>query len=96
MVATKLYVFCYLPGALRATPAGLFTHEDGIRVGTFAYGGRYLERQEAVPVDPVALPLALEPQPVTTNGGLYVFADAGICEIDQDAFAATFDSARLR
>lgn len=55
-------VFIYLPGEVDAVPAGRLTMvEDGlqVRASRFAYGRRYLERHNAVPVDPGSLPLAL-------------------------------------
>lgn len=67
----KAYVFIYLPGETTAVPAGLFTHYPDDGIGRFAYGRRYLERSNALPVDPVALPLGGTPRDVTTNGGLY-------------------------
>lgn len=77
MGARKLVVFIYLPGETAAVPAGIFTHNDDPIVGSFAYGRRYLERENALPVDPVALPLGPAPRDVTTNGGLYgSFRDA--------------------
>lgn len=77
MVMKKLYVFCYLSGQLEAVPAGIFEYDDRSQVGLFSYGSQYVDRAEALAVDPVALPLAGEPQPVTTNGGLYgSFRDA--------------------
>ncbi len=41
MAATRLFVFCYLPGEVAAVPAGRFDHDDRLRVGTFAYGRHY-------------------------------------------------------
>lgn len=67
----KAYVFIYLPGETAAVPAGLFTHYPDDGIGRFAYGRRYLERPNALPVDPVALPLGGVPRDVATNGGLY-------------------------
>lgn len=56
----SLYVWVYLPGASApvvagrlegsATPAG--------HIGRFNYGQSYLSRADAIPIDPVALPLA--------------------------------------
>ncbi len=54
-------VFIHLPGETEAVPAGRLTMlEQGLQVqaSSFAYGRRYLQRASAVPVDPVALPLA--------------------------------------
>lgn len=53
-------VFIHLPGAEDAVPAGRLTLvEAGLQVqaSRFAYGRRYLQRGNAVPVDPVSLPL---------------------------------------
>jgi len=52
--------FMYLPGALEAVPAGRLTlREEGGELLTtlFGYGKNYLERHNAVPVDPTDLPL---------------------------------------
>lgn len=65
------YVFIYLPGELQAVPAGLFSYDSVQRVGLFQYGRRYLERPNAIAVDPAALPLGVEPRMVETNDGLY-------------------------
>jgi serine/threonine-protein kinase HipA len=73
----QAYVFIYLPGETTAVPAGIFTHYPDDGIGRFAYGRRYLDRPNAMPVDPVALPLGARPRDVTTNGGLYgAFRDA--------------------
>ncbi|MDM8524936.1 HipA domain-containing protein [Desulfococcaceae bacterium HSG8] len=77
MTEKTITVFIYLPGETIAVPAGLFTHSSESGIGTFAYGRRYIERKNALPVDPIALPLGVLPQPVSINGGLYgVFRDA--------------------
>jgi serine/threonine-protein kinase HipA len=73
----KSYVFIYLPDETTAVPAGVFTHYPDDRIGRFAYGRRYLDRPNALPVDPVALPLGSTPRDVSANGGLYgAFRDA--------------------
>jgi serine/threonine-protein kinase HipA len=73
----QAYVFIYLPGETTAVPAGVFAHYSDDRIGRFAYGRRYLERPNALPVDPVALPLGATPKDVLTNDGLYgAFRDA--------------------
>lgn len=54
-------VFIHLPGEITAVPAGRLTLiETGtvLAASRFNYGLRYLERDNALPVDPVALPLA--------------------------------------
>lgn len=73
----EIIVFIYLPGESTALPAGVFSHDSDSGVGNFVYGRRYRKRANALAVDPVALPLGIEPAPVTTNGGLYgAFRDA--------------------
>lgn len=57
---TDRIVFIHLPGQIDAVPAGrLSMIEQGLQLqaSRFAYGRRYLERVDAVPVDPVSLPL---------------------------------------
>ncbi len=77
MAGKKITVFIYLPGDVVATPAGIFTHYDDPGIGTFAYGRGYLERKNAIPVDPAALPLGARSRETTINGGLYgAFRDA--------------------
>ena len=60
MAAQELYVFAHLPpGAF--VPAGLLTLTEtpaGVDASSFAYGTRYLERPQAIEVDPVSLSLA--------------------------------------
>jgi serine/threonine-protein kinase HipA len=73
----KAYVFIYLPGETVAVPAGIFTHYPDDGIGRFVYGLRYLERSNALAVDPVALQLGAVPRDITANGGLYgAFRDA--------------------
>jgi serine/threonine-protein kinase HipA len=77
MAEKKITVFIYLPGETVAVPAGIFTHESDPGIGSFAYGRKYPERKNALPVDPAALTLGLTPREVTTNKGLYgTFRDA--------------------
>jgi serine/threonine-protein kinase HipA len=60
---TDRIVFIHLPGEVDAVPAGRLTLiEQGLQVqaSRFAYGRRYLERTNALPVDPVSLPLNRE------------------------------------
>jgi serine/threonine-protein kinase HipA len=77
MAEKNITVFIYLPGEIVAVPAGIFTHESQLGVGTFAYGRKYMERKNALPVDPVSLPLGPAPREVTINKGLYgAFRDA--------------------
>ena len=56
----ECYVHVQLPGTLRTVPAALLVIEkigDGTFVGRFRYGDRYLERRDAVTLDPFELPL---------------------------------------
>jgi serine/threonine-protein kinase HipA len=77
MAEKKITVFIYLPGEAVAVPVGIFTHESDLGLGTFAYGRKYIQRKNALPVDPAALPLGPTPREVTTNRGLYgAFRDA--------------------
>ncbi|MBT2332344.1 HipA domain-containing protein [Variovorax paradoxus] len=57
----EAYVYIQLPGTLETVPAALLrvqTLPDGTQIGRFRYGDRYLQRQEAVALDPFRLPLA--------------------------------------
>ncbi|MBC2717062.1 MAG: HipA domain-containing protein [Desulfobacteraceae bacterium] len=77
MAEKKITVFIYLPGETVAVPAGILTYDSDLKVGSFAYGRRYIERKNALPVDPVALPIGPPPQEVMINKGLYgSFRDA--------------------
>lgn len=54
------FVYVQLPGTLDTVPAALLKVErldDGSYVGRFRYGDRYLERKDAVELDPFQLPL---------------------------------------
>jgi len=57
-------VFAHLPDQNDAVPAGrLSMLEEGLQsvASTFGYGARYLKRVNAIPVDPVSLPLSSSP-----------------------------------
>ena len=59
----EAYVYIQLPGTLETVPAALLrvqTLLDGTQIGRFRYGDRYLERQDAVALDPFQLPLAAQ------------------------------------
>ena len=59
----EAYIYIQLPGTLETVPAALLrvqTLPDGTQVGRFRYGDRYIQRQEAVALDPFQLPLAKE------------------------------------
>lgn len=68
------YVYLQLPGTRDVVTCGRFTHDrlaDADGVGTFFYGRRYLARREAVPVDPVHLPLSDELFETASLGGIF-------------------------
>jgi serine/threonine-protein kinase HipA len=78
-------VFIHLPGQTGAVPAGRLTLiETGTELiaSSFSYGRRYLERENAVPLDPVSLPLNEGP------GGEELLPPAGL-----NLFGALRDSA---
>ena len=54
------FVHIMLPGTTEFVPAGLFRWRDveGDAIGEFVYGRTYLERQDAVEIDPVELRLS--------------------------------------
>ncbi|MCW5323006.1 type II toxin-antitoxin system HipA family toxin [Verminephrobacter aporrectodeae subsp. tuberculatae] len=59
----EAYVYVQLPGTLETVPAALLrvqTLPDGTQIGRFRYGDRYLQRREAIALDPFQLPLAKE------------------------------------
>lgn len=56
----QAYVYIQLPGTLETVPAALLrvqTLPDGTQIGRFRYGDRYLQRSDAVALDPFLLPL---------------------------------------
>ncbi len=77
MPQKKITVFIYLSGETIAVPAGIFTHDADAGIGSFSYGQRYVKRSNALPVDPIALPIGPVPREVITNIGIYgAFRDA--------------------
>lgn len=59
-MTSEAYVYIQLPGTLTTVPAALLKVEqlgDGVHVGRFRYGDRYLERRDAIELDPFELPL---------------------------------------
>jgi serine/threonine-protein kinase HipA len=65
------FVFIELAGERGPVPAGLFTLDADLGVGTFQYGRRYAERPNAIPLDPVNLPLTGEEYVTRKNGGIF-------------------------
>ncbi|MBU0908028.1 MAG: type II toxin-antitoxin system HipA family toxin [Proteobacteria bacterium] len=64
-------MFIELPGEKKPVPAGLFTLDADLGVGTFQYGMRYAERPNAIAIDPVNLPLTGEKYVTRKNGGIF-------------------------
>jgi serine/threonine-protein kinase HipA len=60
-MTSEAFVHLMLPGTAEFVAAGRFvltTDRTGVPLGRFVYGRRYLERNDAVPIDPVELPLS--------------------------------------
>jgi serine/threonine-protein kinase HipA len=60
MAERQVYVYIQLPETLDSVPAALLKvtqQQDGTYIGRFRYGDRYLERANAVELDPFQLPL---------------------------------------
>ena len=69
----EAYVYIQLPSILETVPAALLrvqTLADGTQIGRFRYGDRYIQRQEAVALDPFQLPLAKEVYAFTQLKGI--------------------------
>lgn len=64
-------VFIELPHMASPVPAGLFSLDIDTGVGRFAYGRRYLERPEAIALDPVNLPLSGQEYLTRKNHGIF-------------------------
>jgi serine/threonine-protein kinase HipA len=67
----NVIVFLYLKNEPTAVPAGVFSYDEAERVGEFSYGARYIERPNALPADPVSLPLGVKALPTRLNEGFY-------------------------
>jgi serine/threonine-protein kinase HipA len=69
----QAYIYVQLPGTLTTVPAALLkveTLRDGTFVGRFRYGDRYLERRDAVELDPFQLPLGNSVYEFTKRQGI--------------------------
>jgi serine/threonine-protein kinase HipA len=55
----RVYVYLQLPGSLEVVTAGSFEQivRQGVSLGVFVYNPAYLDREDAVPLDPFELPL---------------------------------------
>jgi serine/threonine-protein kinase HipA len=78
-MAQTTYVFIYLPRQTHPTIAGRFDWEPAIppSVGEFVYAESYLANNDAVPLDPIALPLRAQVFATTLSSGFFgVFRDS--------------------
>ncbi len=76
MPADTTYVYMHLPAAGQFVPAGILdiSQDAGGLLSEFRYGHRYLERPNAIPLDPLQLPLT--GQIFQTTGLFGAFQDA--------------------
>jgi len=65
------FVFIELPGEAQPVPAGLFSLDVDLGVGSFQYGRRYAERPNAIAIDPVNLPLTGREYVTRKNSGIF-------------------------
>jgi serine/threonine-protein kinase HipA len=73
-VAGECFVYLTLPGETTPVTAGRFTlapDRRGVPEGRFVYGRSYLERPDAVPLDPVELKLAPRVYANASLGGVF-------------------------
>ncbi len=79
--ARECYVYIVLLGATTFVTAGRFvldTRPDGLAIGRFVYGRTYLERPDAVPIDPLELKLGRATYRTTALRGIFgALRDAG-------------------
>jgi hypothetical protein len=79
--ATECYVYITLPGQTAPVTAGRFTlttDRRDIPLGRFVYGRRYLERPDAVPLDPLELKLSSRVYETNALKGVFgALRDAG-------------------
>ena len=72
--ATECYVYITLPGETSFVTAARFaltTNRQGISTGRLVYGRSYLERENAVPIDPVELELSSRTFSTTRLRGVF-------------------------
>jgi serine/threonine-protein kinase HipA len=74
MTSNSCYVYIQLPASLEIATCGRYQLEqtdDGTSLGRFVYGQSYLQREDAVPLDPFHLPLARREYQTVKLGGLF-------------------------
>jgi len=98
-MATELFVFAHLPSGF--APAGILELTEtpqGVEASSFAYGTRYLEKAQAIEVDPLSLPLANKAQirgrQLFPANGLALFG--GIRDAAPDAWGRRVIEAKLK
>jgi serine/threonine-protein kinase HipA len=76
MPTDQTYVYIHLSASGQFVPAGILdiSQDAGGVISLFRYGHRYLDRPDAIPLDPLQLPLTT--QPVQTTGLFGAFQDA--------------------
>jgi len=70
----ECFVYIVLPNETEFVTAGRFqltTERSGISRGKFVYGRRYLERNEAIPIDPIGLKLGVKTHETTLLKGVF-------------------------
>ena len=80
-MTSEAFVYLMLPGTTEFVTAGRFvlaTDRAGIPFGRFVYGRSYLERSDAVPIDPDELPLSDQTYETARLKGMFgALRDAG-------------------
>lgn len=80
-MTSEAFVYLMLPGTTAFVTAGRFvlaTDRAGVPFGRFVYGRSYLGRSNAVPIDPIELPLSDQTYETTRLNGLFgALRDAG-------------------
>lgn len=80
-MTSEAFVHLMLPGTTEFVAAGrlvLATDRTGVPSGRFVYGRSYLERNDAVPIDPVELPLSNRTYETMSLKGMFgAIRDAG-------------------
>ena len=70
----ECFVYIQLPGSVKSVVCGRFTWESirhGAAIGRFFYGRQYRARHDAVPIDPIHLPLSTEIFETTKLEGVF-------------------------
>lgn len=80
-MTSEAFVYLMLPGTSEFVAAGRFvlaSDRTGVPFGRFVYGRKYLERDDAVPIDPIELPLSDRTYETERLKGLFgALRDAG-------------------